>query len=102
MKKLSIFFAVALLLSCASMTLFVSKTNSVAAVYDISEVSSVVEAGGELSVAKNQTYTSTKAIGYGETVKLAYKNTDSTKQLRMSFAIGTYGFYFYYNPGATL
>lgn len=102
MKKLSIFFAVALLFSCALMTLFVNKTNAVAAVYDISEVTSVVEAGGELSVAPGWTYTGTKAIGYGETVKLAYKNTDSTKQLRMSFAIGAYGFYFYYNPGGVL
>lgn len=102
MKKISIFFAVALLLSCASMTLFVNKTYAAAVVYDISEVASFIDEGGELSVVLGKTYTGTKAIGYGETVKLAYKNTDSTKQLRMSFAIGAYGFYFYYNPGEAL
>ena len=97
MKKLSLFFALVLSLCCSLTVAFVNVGAASQVVYDISEVSDVA-AGGEFSPTAGSAYVGKKAIGYGETVKFGYKNSDTTKQLRMAFGIGAYGFYLYYNP----
>ena len=68
-----------------------------AAKYDISAVTTIYE-GEEVFVKGGTKYVGNKSIGYGDTVAFGYKNADSSKQLRMAFGIGYYGFYLYYNP----
>ncbi len=65
--------------------------------YDVSSVTTVNE-GEEVFVKGGTKYVGNKEIGYGDTVAFGYRNADSSKQLRMAFGIGYYGFYLYYNP----
>ncbi len=65
--------------------------------YDVSEITTMNE-GDEISVKQGTKYVGNKALGYGDIVEFGYKNADTSKQLRMAFGIGPYGFYLYYNP----
>lgn len=101
MKKLSLFFAFALIITCSLTVAFTGVNAASQTVYDISAVSDVA-VGAEFSPVAGTSYIGKKAIGYGETVKFQYKNADTSKQLRMAFGIGAYGFYLYYNPNNAL
>mgnify|MGYP002770237195 CR=1 FL=1 len=99
-RLLTTSFIFTLFVCCFASAYFTGRaetTSETANKYDITAVTTLND-GEEFAVAAGTKYTGNKAITYGETVAFGYKNADSTKQLRMAFGIGYYGFYFYYNP----
>lgn len=96
-KFLTLLFACVFLVSFSAVFSLKKAKADGAEKYDISSVTTVNE-GEEVSVKSGTKYVGNKAIGYGDTVVFGYKNADSSKQLRMAFGIGYYGFYLYYNP----
>lgn len=102
-KYVSLLFILTLFVCCFTAFPVYAKADdaSTATKYDVSQVASIDE-GEEVSVVGGTKYVGTKALAYGDTVSFGYKNADSTVQLRMAFGIGSYGFYFYYNPGSDI
>lgn len=85
------------LLFCGSAKAFNADSAESKVKYDVSEITTVNE-GDEISVKQGTKYVGNKTLGYGDIVEFGYKNADTSKQLRMAFGIGSYGFYLYYNP----
>lgn len=85
------------LLFCGSAKAFNADSAGSKVKYDVSEITTMNE-GDEISVKQGTKYVGNKTLGYGDIVEFGYKNTDTSKQHRMAFGIGSYGFYLYYNP----
>ena len=74
-----------------------------ATIYDISDIVEKIGARKEYEMKHGVKEVSGTALGYGDTVKFAYKersdkNTDGHYS-RTAFGIGSYGFYFYHTSG---
>jgi len=97
MKKLAVIivFATIICLSLGTFTI-ANATTADDKISDISEVTEMFE-GQSVNVSLGSKYVGNARIEYGQKVTFYYKNSDAGVQHRMSFGIGYYGFYLYYN-----